>query len=308
MNKAASFSVMFTAVMAGLSLCFVYAVHPVMFLITLVLCPALFLFYSRFFSKYGFSKPSLVLKIAVFISSLASSAYTLALCTELVTKTQVLSNDCFWLVFVLSVLTVLAVSYSKKHACRFTAVFASLAAAVLLVLIFILSLLDTDFSQPSLGSVDKNILLPFVAFSAFDSFLVIPLLNKESRSGALGAAVPCIYMFCAALAAVSVLSQRVYYSLELPLLRLWQSTYIASFVNNFEIIGICALFSLCLVKAGLVLKAAADIVPKKCFWLLAAALTALSVIIIYFDTAVILLSAAVIITGVLLPIMLRLGK
>lgn len=308
MNKAVSFSVMFTAVTAGLSLCFVYAVHPVMFLITLVLCPLMFLFYNRTFSKHCFFKKGPVLRTLVFISSAASAAYTLALSAQLVTKTGVVSNDCFALVLVLSSIVVLSVAYSKKHACRFISVSTAVTAALFLLIILILSLLDTEFSAPSFGNIDKNILLPFAAFSAFDTFLVIPLMSDKTRFGIYGALFPCLYMLCAALAAVSVLSAGVYYSLELPLLRLWQSTYIASFVNRFEMIGICALFALCIVKAGLVFRAAASIISKKRFWLSAVVLVSLAVIMICFDLAVILLSAVVILTGISLPLLFRSGK
>lgn len=290
MNKARTFSISFCFAMSGLALLLVSSADPVTTLIPLFLSPLLLFLYIRF------SKPK---KSLLALSSICSFCYSAVFASELTVKAGVLSKDCLYLVLILTCLCSLAIAFSNRFSQRYTALCTVLIASVILALVFLLSLVDTNFSPLSFGSVKKDFLLQFVVFSSVDSFLVLPLLKNEPRFAILGSVVPPLYMFALTLAAVSVLSSEVFFNIEFPLIRLWQSTYIASFVNSFEVIAVIAVFSLTLVKCGLVLAPAAVLFSKKRFWLLLILCILLSILCIHFNLLVTLFCVTVIACGLL---------
>ena len=75
----------------------------------------------------------------------------------------------------------------------------------------------------------------------------------------IGSALMPLYLLITVFLSISVLSSKIYCSLDTPIITMWQSCYVASFIDRFETVVICALFVVCVAKAGILLKCVFDI-------------------------------------------------
>ena len=107
--------------------------------------------------------------------------------------------------------------------------------------------------MPHFDAPDRKLLLLLTAFSVFDVAIVLPLLKGKPLMMFCGGAAH-IYGAVMTVLAVSVLTNRIFNDSSMPWMTLWRSTFITSFLNSFEILGICAFFILNAVKAGIAVK------------------------------------------------------
>lgn len=101
--------------------------------------------------------------------------------------------------------------------------------------------------------------------------------------------------------AVSVLTNKIFNDSSMPWMTLWRSTFITSFLNSFEILGICAFFILNAVKAGIAVKTALDIFNTKYAVFVLLGIFAVSVLLTLFSGIFYAAAVLSVIFGLLAP-------
>jgi len=304
MNKYTSLGVTLCVSLGGLTISLLKRTDFLMYVILIALSVVSMLFYSLILRRGALPEKAFRgSKYMLAISAVISSATSVALACSLITDTAVMHKSFLPQLVAITILFSLAIAISKDSAASKSAVVLSFFAVGVLAILMLLCFVETDFSPITAGSLNIHLLLPLSAFSIFDIVFILPLINKNDGSMLLlGNTLSQIYMTALTLVAVSVLSGALFNSAQMPLMRLWQSTYIASFLSRFEIVAICAFFILCAFKSGLVLKYSFNAFGKTCaVWIVILLITCCIGILLY--SGLVYLSAILsCISGVILPL------
>lgn len=301
--KTADILCSFCVSCGGLSLALLYRVDALTMLFILTLSVAFSLFCcaiaDRLASKEWVKK---VFALGMLISA-AVSIYT---GTRLVCNFS-LGNSFVPICIFLGCVTALCIALSSLRASKSVLSVMSVACIVLLLAILILCALESDFSKVVSGSADKRLIFPLAVFGVVDAIFIMPFIRKNNRCMfVIGSALMPSYLLLTVLFAISTLSKEVYYSLDTPIITLWQSCYVASFIDRFETVVLCALFAVCTLKAGMLLKCSFDIFKKSrlpVIFILFSALTVpliLKPALIYLYAALTLVCAAIYVINLLL--------
>ena len=257
------------------------------------------LFYTLILKKQSpFKKKFSVLKYPLAVCSVIAAAVSAANATALVTRTTVLDKSFVPLAMTLTLAFALVISLSKQYALPRTALVTVSVSAVVLVILIFLCVTETELSAIELGRLKTNFLLPLVAFSVCDTVFVLPLMTRTPKFRLLlGSAVALTYFLLTTLIALSALSNGLFFEFEMPIMKLWQSAYIPSFLSRFETVAVCVFFILSAFKSGLLLNYAISAFGKSCFYMIALLFAALSVaifvwpILVYFAAILTVLCA-----------------
>ncbi len=245
-------------------------------------------------------------RIRYFVGGYAvvSSAVSVFLSSRLVVDAGVIDSGFYPLMVLLTLLLAFCFSVSKQNAVSSVAFVTSFAAAVLLCVMLFLCVVKTSFSPISFSPPDPKLLFLISAFSVFDVSLALPRLCGKSRMLFFGGMAAQLYGAVTTLVAASVLSGKVFEGANTPLLLLWRSTFIASFFNSFEIVGVCMFCLMCAVKAGYTLSLAVSVFGKKAA--LPAVLASATAVVILSVWGGVIYAAALlsVISGILLPVAL----
>ena len=252
MNFALESSLSFIIVFAGLSSLFLQRAN-FLNVVLLVAIFILFTIFSFYFVKKLKDTPFLnAVKITLAV---ISSAFSLYFAANVAIESGLLQKEFYPLVLVTTSLLPVCAMLSDKIPIKNISFICTTLAVAVFIIICVLSIVDTEFSKPILVKPDFKNILPFLYFSVFDIvFLLCKSKNKTPLAYVFGGALAFGFYLVFILIAKSVLSYDVYISLEMPLLRLWQSTFITSFVNRFEVIAMSFVYLLCALKSGIILK------------------------------------------------------
>ena len=153
---------------------------------------------------------------------------------------------------------------SDIRASKSVAFVVSLVCIFLMLLILFLCIVESDLSKEKFSFLGKRLVIPLTVFSVVDSFFIMPYIKNKNRIYfMIGNSVMPFYMLVTIAVSVCALSRSVFESLDSPVVKLWQTCYVLSFVDRFETLIICALFSVCVVKAGVLLKSVFDFCSQK---------------------------------------------
>lgn len=261
MGKLLSPAIAFICALGGLSFLFLTPVSLTEIIILLIVFVVLFplLFFA---SKK--LRPLKITKVALIIISMLSCAFSVTVASKLIINTLLLDKTYYPLIALVTLLLAALIAISKNEAVKSVSLICSLAVSLIFIITILLSLIDTDFS--AVAPVKFSIGLPFLicVYGCLDMCLTFKITkNKMPFNYLIGAAAAFLILLVSALSAMSVLSHNVYHTLDMPIIRLWQSTYIASFINRFEIVTLTALYTVTAVKSGLVFTyAIKNITPK----------------------------------------------
>lgn len=197
------------------------------------------------------------------VYSVVSAGTSVMLCASLVTDSGVMDKTFYPLILILTGLFALCFGFSRRSAVVSVSFIVGVLSMSALLILMLLCVLRTDFGTVSLVNADFKLSAVLFAFSVFDTVLVIPLMRGKSAMLFCGGAAAHLYGVGMTLIAMTVLTEDIFNSVNTPWLVLWRSTYITSFLNSFEILGVCAFFILTAVKAGIAVKHALDFFGKK---------------------------------------------
>lgn len=206
---------------------------------------------------------SAAVRAVLGVYSVVSAGASVMLCASLVTDSSVMDRTFYPLILLLTGLFALCFGFSKRSAVVSVSFIVGVLSMLALLILMFLCVLRTDFGAVSLVKPDTRLSAVLIAFSVFDTVLVIPLMRGKPAMLFCGGAAAHLYGIGMTLLAVTVLTEDIFNSVNMPWLVLWRSTFITSFLNSFEILGVCAFFILTAVKAGIAVKHALDFFGKK---------------------------------------------
>ncbi len=190
------------------------------------------------------------------VGALFSSAVSLWLGVTLVTDFT-LDNSFVPICLFLSFIVAVAIAFSSARASKSVAAAMSVLAIVLLLVILLLCVLESDFSTKVTASNDKRILFPLAVFSVLDTVFILPYIKKKNRIACIfGGAVMPLYLVATVAITLFALPQNVYFGPVTPIIKMWQTCFVLSFIDRFETLIICVLFAINILKAGILLKTA----------------------------------------------------
>ncbi len=197
------------------------------------------------------------------VGALISAAVSIYLGTRLVCDFS-LDNSFVPICIFLSCVVAVSLATSTLRACKSVASVMSAVCVLFLLIILLLCILEGDFSKVYSGDSDRSIIFPLAVFSVIDIVFIMPYIRKSNRCMfVLGSALMPAYMLVTTVLAISTLSADIFYSLDTPVITMWQTCYVISFVDRFETLILCVLFAICTVKAGIFLKCVFDIFQKR---------------------------------------------
>ncbi len=287
----------------GLSIALLYRVNALTILFILTLSVAFSLFCcaigNRITSKEWVKK--------VFgLGMLVSAAVSLYTGTRLVCNFS-LGNSFIPICIFLGCVTSLCIALSSLRASKSVGAVVSVICIFFLLAILILCALESDFSKVVSGNCDKRIIFPLAVFGIVDAIFIMPYIRKSNRCMfVIGSALMPSYMLLTVIFSISTLSSELYYSLNTPIITMWQSCYVASFIDRFETIVLCALYAVCIIKSGMFLRCSFDIFKKrfKPFAFIIFSVLTIPIILkpalIYIYAVLTLISASVYVVNVLL--------
>lgn len=283
----------------------VYILYRVDLLTSLVVLAAavLYLLYCMFvLSRGGGSyKRGTAFGALMGLYAVISAAASVTLCASLITDSSVMDKTFYPLILLLTGLFAVSFGLSGKDgAVSVSFIVGAISFALLAILIF-LCVLRTDFSVPEITPPEPKILLLLLAFSVFDAVLVLPLMRQTPVMMLCGGAVAHLYGAGMTMLSISVLTEGIFNSVNMPWLTLWRSTFITSFLNSFEIIGVCAFFILNAVKAGIAVNIAVNMFGRKYTVLITAFVFAAAVLISLFTGLIFAAAAVSAAAGILAP-------
>lgn len=311
MSKLSDFSVAFCVALGGLVLALLKSTAPVTLVVLFGFSLLLMMLYYFILTKYkvfhritGGCARSLL-----SVYSVLSSAVACATASAVVAHTGAVKSEFYPALIVLICLFALIFTRSGIKPTKNTTAVSTVIVVALMILLVFLCMNKRDFSQVYPGEINGLLLLPLTAFSVCDMILVLSFVSqKNRRSFMLGGIIPVIYLIVMSIIAVCVLGNELFSSTELPLLHLWKSAFIPSFLNNFELIALCGFFVCCAIKAGLVLKYSADAAGKDKVWIVALFLFASVTLISYINEAVYVIALFSLFCGIILPIICALKR
>ncbi|MBQ8605620.1 MAG: hypothetical protein IJ408_02685 [Clostridia bacterium] len=251
-NKLFTPCLAFVCVLGGLSTIFTSSVNATALAIMLV---AYILVATLGFYICKYLRPLKITKIAVSVWSLLSCSFSVTVAADLVVRASVLHKDYFPFVVIMTAAFCVIFALSPRTPVKSVTLVCAGVSLLAFIVIIILSVLDTDFSYPELPSPTVGDFFPVSLVAILDVFLIFKMSkHKTPISYLAGGICAFVLLLVITLVSVSVLSPKTYYSLESPLLKLWQSTYITSFINRFEIVSVTALYLITALKAAIVLR------------------------------------------------------
>lgn len=302
MHKITESGPAFCVCAGGMSVYILYSVNLTTSLVSLVLSILFFAFCGYMLSKggidYRVNKP---IGALTGIYAVISASVSITLSTSLIIKSQVMNEKFYPLILLLTGIFAVCFGMTKRDCTVYVSFIMGLAAAVVLAVLIFLCLLRTDFSMPDLGKIQPNALLLLTAFSVCDIILVLPLHKGRPSMLLKIGSITHIYGAAMTVLSISVLSKEVFYMSDMPWLTLWRSTFISSFLNSFEVMGVCAFFILNAIKAAVGIKAAVDIWGRKYIVFIMLAMFAAAAALWLYSN---LISAAAVVSvaaGILLP-------
>ena len=302
MHKITETGPAFCVCAGGLSVCLLYRVSLATSLVTFA-AAVLFILYCAFvLSKGGGSyADSRALGVPVGLYSVICAAVSVNLSASLITDGGVMDKSFYPLIVLLTGLFAVCYGMSNRDgAVTVSFVTAAIGFGVLLVLMF-LCVLRTGFEMLRFDAPDRKLLLLLTAFSVFDVAIVLPLLRGKPLMMLCGGLAAHLYGAVMTVLAVSVLTNKIFNDSSMPWMTLWRSTFITSFLNSFEILGICAFFILNAVKAGIAVKTALDIFNTKYAVFVLLGIFAVSVLLTLFSGIFYAAAVLSVIFGLLAP-------
>lgn len=207
-------------------------------------------------------------RLPLSVGALVSASASIYIGVTLVTDFA-LDNSFIPICLLLAIAVAMALAFSTARASKSVASVMSALCIILLLIVLLLCIVESDFSGDMSVSADKKILFPLAVFTVLDAAYVMPLVKRKSRRMfMLGAALMPVYMIATAAVAISALSPAVYSAADTPIITMWQTCFVLSFVDRFETVIICVLFAVCAVKAGMLLKTVISTFSKKLVFLL----------------------------------------
>ncbi len=252
-EKTADFFYAFTISISIISFSLLYSVDIVGAVVIAVASVVLGILFIRLDTDL---RPPLFLSVGALFSSAVSLYLGVTLVTDLT-----LNNKFIPVCLLLSFAVAVAIATSSGRASKSVAAVMSVLAVILLLVVFLLCLLESDFSAGVTVINDKKILLPIIVFSVIDTVFILPFVKKKNRVACVfGGAVIPVYL----LATVTLTLFVVPHNLPFvnPILKMWQTCFVLSFIDRFETLIICVIFSLSIVKAGIILQTALIKIPK----------------------------------------------
>ena len=190
------------------------------------------------------------------VGALFSSAVSLWLGVTLVTDFT-LDNSFVPICLFLSFVVAVAIAFSSDRASKSVASAMSVIAITLLLVIFLLCVLESDFSTKITVSNDKKILFPLAIFSVFDTVFILPSIKKKNRIFCLfGGVLMPLYLVATVAITLFALPHNVYFGPVTPIIKMWQTCFVLSFIDRFETLIICVIFAINVLKSGILLKTA----------------------------------------------------
>ncbi len=258
-SKTADIFYAFCISQGGLCIALMYSADIVSLAITLVLSVGVSLFCSLAVKK----RPSRSIQKITSVGALISSSVSVYIGCSLACD-YALNKSFLPLCVFLFVTAAVYLAYSRLRAVKSVASVISVLAVILLLVILLLCIIENDFSKTCVDRGDKKILFPLCVFSAIDLIYVAAHVRRQNRCMfVIGTAFAPIYTLITAVIAVCTLTPDIYYSLKAPIITLWQSCYVVSFVDRFETVIICVLFAVSLIKSAILLKPVVKNHPKK---------------------------------------------
>lgn len=261
-SKTADILYSFCISCGGLAIALLYSVDAftMLFILTLSITLSLFccLIGDRTVSKQWVKK-------LFGLGSLLSASVSVYSGTELVCSFA-LDKSFIAICIFLACSVALCLAVSSLRACKSVSAVTAIGCILFLIIIFVLCLFECDFEKVISTPVDRKLLFPLSVFCTIDSLFIMPYIRKTNKCMfVVGSALMPAYMLLTVLLSISTLSPKVYSSLNTPIITLWQSCYVASFIDRFETVVLCAIYAVCAVKAGMLLKCVFDIYSKRFF-------------------------------------------
>jgi hypothetical protein len=152
---------------------------------------------------------------------------------------------------------VISIAFSTQRASKSVASAMSVTAIILLAVILLLCVLESDFSTKITVSNDKKIVFPLVVFSIIDTVFILPFIKNQNRLASFfGGAVMPFYLVATVAITFFTLAKSVCHGPDSPIIKMWQTCFVLSFIDRFETIIICMLFAINILKSGILLKTA----------------------------------------------------
>lgn len=299
MSKISDFGVLFCVSFGGLVLSALQCTNLVTLVFLLIVSSAVMLFYYFLLSK-PVNETGKFSKITYCVYSVLSSAVSAATAAALLSDTGALSNNFYIPLLILVCCVAAAFAYSNCEGACFTAGTVSLFVCVILVILLALCVGKIGDGVISSGKTNVKLLLPLCAFSVFDTVLILPYI--KNRKTLFFNVLPVVYITVMTVIAMSAMGLELFYDSKLPLLHLWRSAYIPSFINRFELVALCMFLVACAVKSGIVLKRAADITGKDKIPILTVFLFGVVTLISLYSNAVYGVALLSILCGIILPV------
>ncbi len=301
--KTADILCAFCVSCGGLSLALLYRVDALTMLFILTLSVAFSLFCCAIADRLASKE---WVKKVFALGMLVSAAVSIYTGTRLVCNYS-LGNSFIPICIFLGCVTALCFAISSIRASKSVGAIVSAVCIFFLLAILILCVLESDFTKVISGNADKRLIFPLAVFGVVDAIFIMPFIRKSNRCMfVVGSALMPSYLLLTVIFAISTLSNNLYYSLDTPIITMWQNCYVASFVDRFETVVLCALFTVCTVKSGMFLKCSFDILKKRIhplIFLLFSALTVPLILkpeLVYVYAALTLASATVYVINLLL--------
>lgn len=310
MNKLADLSVVICVVIGGLSIALVHRTDVAMFAVLGAIGIVVMLLYSILLKreKYpetAFHGANYIISVCAVISASVSSSVAVSL----VTDTDVLDKNYLPLTVTLVAVFVFCIAFSSAKSLPKTVTATVIFVSIVLIILIFLCITQSELSAVNIGSINYKLLIPLAAFSICDVVFILPHINTRSKNTLiLGIALCFVYMSAMSMIALSVLSDSLFYEFNMPLMKLWQSTYIASFLSRFETVAVCSFFILCAIKSGLLLNRSLKVFGNTCFYMIAVLYLGSTVSILMFPNLVHFAALLSIICGIVFPLVVVIKK
>lgn len=246
-EKTADFFYALCISLGGMSIAFLYPTDIAVAIVVTIICAVvgiLLVFLDTDRRKMDY----------LSVGALFSSAVSLYLGVTFVTDFT-LDNSFIPICLFLSGVVAALIAFSSSRASKSVACVMSVLAIVLLLIVFLLCVLESDFSVAVTFENDKRILLPLTVFSVLDLVFIMPYVKKKNRIACVfGSIIMPVYLLATIIVTIFVLPNNISFLPVPPIIKMWQSCFVLSFIDRFETLIICVLFALNVIKAGVLLK------------------------------------------------------
>ena len=201
----------------------------------------------------------------------------------------------------LAAVVILCILYSSNRAIKSVVCVASALCGFLLLLMLFLCFFESDKSFFALPNINPYIIFPLISFALFDNLFFIPEIKKSDKKPYyLGILAAVLYFVFSSVLSLSVLSTNIYSATPSPVIRLWSTCFVVSFVDRFETVVVCVLFTLCVLKCGLLLKTVKSFHP-----ILRVFLAMVLMILLFFYPLLIIFYSIIVIIGLIVYVIIK---